>query len=111
MQMQQLAQEQEDVKEQQKVLQQQQERLLKEQDSLRQREVFVRKMFYDVSANLAVADHMVGMNSNLVSQQSHAISPLVSQQVITLYGITIHDIALQNKNVVSPPLQYLRPRG
>lgn len=72
-QMQQLSQEQEEIKEQQKVLMQQQERILKEQDALRQREVFIRKIFYDASANMAVADHMVSAMIN----QSHVISPLV----------------------------------
>ena len=72
--MQQLSQEQEEVKEQQKLLIQQQERIIKDQESLRQREVFIRKMFYDASANMAVADHMV---SSLVNQ-SQEVNPLVS---------------------------------
>ena len=82
--MQQLSQEQEELKDQQKILLQQQERILKEQDTLRQREVFIRKMFYDVSANMAVADHMV---SALMSQP--AISPLVSwiYWILSLYWI------------------------
>lgn len=79
--MQKLSQEQDDIKEQQKVLMQQQEHLLKEQDALRQREVFVRKMFYDVSANMAVADHMVSSAVN----QSHNMSPLVSYPTITTF--------------------------
>lgn len=77
-QMQQLSQEQEEIKEQQKLLMQQQERILKEQDALRQREVFIRKIFYDASANMAVADHMV---SAMINQSSHVISPMVRASV------------------------------
>ena len=82
-QMQQLSQEQEEIKEQQKVLMQQQERILKEQDALRQREVFIRKIFYDASANMAVADHMVSAMIN----QSHVMSsPLVRSTCMAMFS-------------------------
>ena len=71
--MQQLSQEQEDVKEQQKMLLQQHERIIKDQEALRLREVSIRKMFYDASANMAVADHMV---SSMVNQ-THEMNSLV----------------------------------
>lgn len=72
--MQQLSQEQEEIKEQEKILQQQQERILKEMDALRQREVLIRKIFYDASANMALADHMV---SAMINQSQQVFSPLV----------------------------------
>ncbi|KAL5262358.1 hypothetical protein ACHWQZ_G007918 [Mnemiopsis leidyi] len=92
-QMQQLSQEQEEIKEQQKLLMQQQERILKEQDALRQREVFIRKIFYDASANMAVADHMV---SAMINQSSHVISPL-SMSVPDFYSSTKHAELLLKK--------------
>ncbi|XP_063680336.1 histone deacetylase 4-like isoform X5 [Bolinopsis microptera] len=92
-QMQQLSQEQEEIKEQQKVLMQQQERILKEQDALRQREVFIRKIFYDASANMAVADHMVSAMIN----QSHVMSSPLSMSVPDFYSSTKHAEMLLKK--------------
>eukprot|EP00116_Pleurobrachia_bachei_P019520 sb/3479783/ len=82
-QLQQISQEQEEVKEQHKLLMKQQERIFKEIDALRQKEVMLRKLYYDKSADLAVTDHIV---STMISQSHQAAAAAVAVSPLDFYN-------------------------